>query len=67
VLANMDQYTGIPGLNEPKPALTPDPAMNRDSARKLAKLEPALVCFGHGKPLRDSKKFTDFVAGLATD
>ena len=26
VLANMDQYTGIPGLHEPKPALTPDPA-----------------------------------------
>ncbi len=26
VLANMDQYTGIPGLNEPKPALTPDRA-----------------------------------------
>jgi glyoxylase-like metal-dependent hydrolase (beta-lactamase superfamily II) len=65
VLANIDQYTGIPGLNEPKPKLTPDPAMNRDSARKLAKLEPKLVCFGHGKPLRDTKKFTDFVAGLA--
>jgi len=32
--------------------------------RKLAKLEPALVCFGHGPPLRDTKKFTDFVAGL---
>ena len=25
VLTNMDQYTGIPGLHEPKPALTPDP------------------------------------------
>ena len=31
VLANMDQYTGIPGLHEPKPALTPDPARNRES------------------------------------
>jgi glyoxylase-like metal-dependent hydrolase (beta-lactamase superfamily II) len=64
VLANIDQYSGLPGLHEPKPALTPDPAMNRDSARKLAKLEPALICFGHGKPVRDTKKFTDFVAGL---
>ncbi len=64
VLANMDQYTGIPGLNEPKPALTPDPAKNRDSARKLGALEPKLVCFGHGKHLRDTKKFVDFVDGL---
>jgi hydroxyacylglutathione hydrolase len=64
VLANMDQITGIPGLHEPKPSLTPDPARNRESARKLAKLEPSLVCFGHGKPLRDTGKFTDFVDGL---
>jgi glyoxylase-like metal-dependent hydrolase (beta-lactamase superfamily II) len=64
VLANMDQYTGIPGLNEPKPSLTPDPARNRESARKLAKLEPELVCFGHGAPLRDPQKFVDFVDGL---
>ena len=64
VLANIDQYTGIPGLNEPKPALTPDPARNRESARRLAKLEPELVCFGHGAPLRDTKKFVDFVDGL---
>ena len=30
VLANIDQYSGLPGLHKPKPALTPDPAMNRD-------------------------------------
>jgi len=65
VLANMDQYTGIPGLNEPKPALTPDPARNRESARKLAKLEPELVCFGHGKPLRDTGKLVGFVESLS--
>jgi hydroxyacylglutathione hydrolase len=65
VLANMDQYTGIPGLHEPKPALTPDPERNRESARRLAALEPELVCFGHGAPLRDPAKLKAFVEGLA--
>jgi len=55
----------IPGtLSEPREFFSPDPARNRDSARRVAELEPALVCFGHGPPLRDTKKFTDFVAGL---
>ena len=60
----MDQYTGIPGLHEPRPALTPDPQRNRESARRLAALEPELACFGHGAPLRDPRKLADFVAGL---
>jgi hydroxyacylglutathione hydrolase len=64
VLNNMDILTGIPGLHEPKPYLTPDPAENRRSIRKLAALEPSLVLFGHGAPLRDSAKFQRFVAGL---
>ena len=64
VLNNMDTLTGVRGLREPKRFFTPDPARNRESARKLAALEPALVLFGHGPPLRDPKKFVDFVAGL---
>jgi glyoxylase-like metal-dependent hydrolase (beta-lactamase superfamily II) len=64
VLANMDQYTGIPGLHEPKSALSPDPVRNRESARKLVALEPELVCFGHGAPLRDPEKLTRFVEQL---
>jgi hydroxyacylglutathione hydrolase len=64
VLTNMDQYTGIPGLHEPKPTLTPDPVRNRESATKLAALEPELVCFGHGAPLRDRRKFVGFVDSL---
>lgn len=64
VLNNMDVVTGIPGLREPKPYLTPDPARNRASARRLGELEPALVCFGHGAPLRDTRKFVDFCASL---
>jgi hydroxyacylglutathione hydrolase len=65
VLFNVNPTTFWPGqLNEPRPFFTPDPPRNRESARRLAKLEPALICFGHGPPLRDTKKLTDFVAGL---
>jgi hydroxyacylglutathione hydrolase len=64
VLNNMNIMTGIPGLHEPKPYLTPDPVRNRESARKLAALEPAVVGFGHGAPLRDTRKFVSFVEGL---
>ena len=64
VLNNMNIMTGITGLHEPKDYLTPDPAENRRSAKKLAPLEPNLVLFGHGPPLRDTRKFVDFVEGL---
>ena len=64
VLNNMDVATGVRGLREPKRIFTPDPARNRESARSLAALEPELVCFGHGPPLGDGRKFVDFVAGL---
>jgi hydroxyacylglutathione hydrolase len=64
VLVNIDQLTLIPGLHEPKSYLTPDPAENRRSARKLASLEPNLVLFGHGAPLRETKKFVDYIEAL---
>jgi hydroxyacylglutathione hydrolase len=64
VLNNMDVATGVRGLREPKRIFTPDPARNRESARRLAALEPALVCFGHGPPLRDTRRFVEFVAKL---
>jgi hydroxyacylglutathione hydrolase len=64
VLNNMNVLTGFPGLHEPPTFFTPDPARNRESARRLADLEPALVCFGHGAPLRDTAKFVRFVKGL---
>ena len=50
---------------EPFSFVSPDPAQNRDSARRLAELEPALVCFGHGAPLRDTARFQAVVAKLA--
>jgi hydroxyacylglutathione hydrolase len=60
VLNNMDVMTGLPGLREPKRYLTPDPEENRRSIRRLAELRPELVLFGHGAPLRNSRKFAEF-------
>jgi glyoxylase-like metal-dependent hydrolase (beta-lactamase superfamily II) len=53
-----------PGLREPPGFLTTDPARNRESARRLAALDPALVLFGHGPPLRDPDALRAFAAGL---
>lgn len=64
VLANMDTVSAIPGLREPKRYLTPDPERNRESIRRLGGLEPRLALFGHGAPLRDTRKFVDFCAGV---
>jgi hydroxyacylglutathione hydrolase len=60
VLNNMDILTAIPGLREPKTWVTPDPERNRQSIKRLGALEPRLVLFGHGAPLRDTRKFVDF-------
>jgi glyoxylase-like metal-dependent hydrolase (beta-lactamase superfamily II) len=52
-------------IREPFRMLSNDPMLNRESARRLAALEPALVCFGHGPPLRDPAKFARAVAKLS--
>jgi hydroxyacylglutathione hydrolase len=67
VFTNIDTITGIPGLHEPKSFFTPDPVRNRESMRRLAALKPALVCFGHGRPLRDPQKLSAFTAKLPRD
>jgi hydroxyacylglutathione hydrolase len=64
VLNNIDILTGIPGLREPKRWVTPDPERNRRSIKRLGELEPRLVLFGHGAPLRDSRKFVEFCEGV---
>jgi glyoxylase-like metal-dependent hydrolase (beta-lactamase superfamily II) len=64
VLFNFQLIAGFPGLTEPVPWFSADAAINRDSARRLAALEPSLVCFGHGPPLRDTARFVDFVQKL---
>jgi hydroxyacylglutathione hydrolase len=60
VLNNMNLITGVPGLREPPAVFTPDPARNRESARRLIALEPKLVCFGHGPPHRDTRALSEF-------
>ena len=67
VFTNVDTLTGVPGLHEPHSFFSPDPARNRESMRRLAELEPSLMCFGHGRPLRDPTKLTVFTARLARD
>jgi hydroxyacylglutathione hydrolase len=64
VLFHRNPVTLRPGLSEPFRFATFDPAANRAAARKLAALEPAVICFGHGAPLRDTKVFARFVTTL---
>jgi len=64
VLFHRNPVTMRRGLREPFGFATFDPGMNRASARKLAALEPGVVCFGHGEPLRDTKRFAEFVSTL---
>jgi hydroxyacylglutathione hydrolase len=67
VFTNIDTITGVPGLHEPRKFFSPDPARNRQSMRRVAELEPALVCFGHGRPLRDPAKLKAFADRLPRD
>jgi len=67
VFLNMNVYTTAPGLHEPPRAFTVDPARNRESARRLSELEPQLVLFGHGQPLRDPAKLAAFARSLPRD
>lgn len=64
VLNNMNVTTGIRGLREPKLIFTPDPVANRRSIHRVAALEPELVCFGHGPPLRDPRRLREFAERL---
>jgi glyoxylase-like metal-dependent hydrolase (beta-lactamase superfamily II) len=64
VMWNFHFTGGRPGLTQPLPAVSPDPALNRASARRLAALDAELICFGHGPPMRDPAAFADAVARL---
>lgn len=65
VVANMNIWTGFPMLREPEPYFSLDPARNRRSAKRLASLNPALICFGHGPPSRDTRRFQEFCHRLS--
>jgi glyoxylase-like metal-dependent hydrolase (beta-lactamase superfamily II) len=64
VLCNLNIWTGRTMLREPERFFTLDPAQNRESARRFTALEPKLVCFGHGPPLRDTRRFLEYVDRL---
>jgi hydroxyacylglutathione hydrolase len=64
VLFNQHPWLSTPGLQEPRDQWSPDPALNRASVRRLGELEPRLVCFGHGPPLRDTRAFVEFCRAL---
>ncbi len=66
VLNGMNLLTTWPGLHEPPQFFSTDPNENCRSIRKLAELQPALICFGHGPPLRDMQKLERFVKKLGT-
>jgi glyoxylase-like metal-dependent hydrolase (beta-lactamase superfamily II) len=65
VLVNMDLLTTRPGLHEPPTLYTHDVAENRRSIQKLARLNPRLVCCGHGPVLRDPAALQELAARLA--
>jgi len=67
VLFHRNPMTMRRGLTEPFGFATFDEARNRTTARKLAALEPSVVCFGHGEPLRDAGRFAEFVSTLRAD
>jgi hydroxyacylglutathione hydrolase len=64
VVRNITYLTMRTRLDEPPADLTPDPAENRRSIRKLAELSPALILPGHGPEITDLAAFERFVAAL---
>ncbi|HET6881802.1 MAG TPA: MBL fold metallo-hydrolase [Pirellulales bacterium] len=64
VLFGMNPVTTWPGLHEPPGFFCTDAVENRRSIRRLAALEPRRLCFGHGPPLVDMRKFDRFMRRL---
>jgi hydroxyacylglutathione hydrolase len=67
VIRNMSYVTTLAGVRQPPDELTPDPAENRRSIRKLAALEPSLILPGHGPEVTDMAEFQRFAAALPVD
>jgi hydroxyacylglutathione hydrolase len=65
VLNNQHPLLGFPrGLRLPLETFTPDPALNRQSAKRFAGLPVKVALFGHGRPETDAARFHAFVGGL---
>ncbi len=56
VIKNMNFVTTLEHIGEPPAIYTLDIEQNRQSIKKIAKLEPHVVCVGHGPPLYDTEK-----------
>jgi hydroxyacylglutathione hydrolase len=67
VLFHRNPATLRMGLAEPTRIFTHNRQSNLASARKLAALEPEVICFGHGAPLKDGEAFCRFVEGLTCE
>ena len=65
VIRNISYLTLRTRLAEPPDDLTPDPAENRRSIRKLADLNPSLILPGHGPAVTDIAAFERFAAAPA--
>jgi glyoxylase-like metal-dependent hydrolase (beta-lactamase superfamily II) len=68
-MRSINLYTGLPQLGEMPALFTCDAAGSRRSIRKLAALEPRVVCFGHGRPLvgDSAEKVVAFAADLPVE
>ena len=64
VFFNLNPLTGRPELRPPPEGFNEDTARNRESMRRLAALDPEVVCFGHGPPLRDRGALQRLVARM---
>lgn len=64
LLANINFRTGREQLREPPWFFSTDPLQNRRAVQLLLSLQPSLVCFGHGPPLRDPGRLERFVAAM---
>ncbi|MHB8571362.1 MAG: MBL fold metallo-hydrolase [Candidatus Dormibacteria bacterium] len=61
---NMNILTGMPGLHRPPDFVNENPAQVNVSLRRIADLEPEVVCFGHGAVLQDRDRLQAFARKL---
>jgi glyoxylase-like metal-dependent hydrolase (beta-lactamase superfamily II) len=64
VIRNISYLSLRARLAEPPENLTPDPAENRRSIRRLADLGPSLILPGHGPAVTDMARFESFAESL---
>ncbi|MCO4291941.1 MBL fold metallo-hydrolase [Solitalea sp. MAHUQ-68] len=64
-LVNMNLLTTVVGLNTPPALFTTDMLQMQQSVLKLYKLNPSIICFGHGPVLRNDKgQFEKLIARM---